>query len=328
MTPPISDAMKHYIVFLDRSTLIAELPIPAFEHTWVEHPRTPAGEVGEALWRASIAITNKAPITRAALEAAPKLRLVAVAATGVDNVDLEACRERGVAVTNIRGYAEHTVPEHVFMLLLALRRNLVAWRTLNAGAWQRAREFCLFDHEIHDLHGSTLGVIGHGSIGRGVERLAQAFGMQVLLAEHRDAAVCRPGYTPFDEVLSRADHLTLHCPLTDATRGLIGAREFGLMRRNAVLINCARGGIVDEAALITALTTRRIAAAALDVLATEPPSAGNPLLDLDLPNLLITPHVAWSSREAMQALGEQLIRVIEAFVAGRPVNLVVPPPLS
>lgn len=319
--------MKEYIVFLDRSTLIAELPVPAFDHTWVEHPYTRAEAVGDALRRASIAITNKAPITRAVLDAAPKLRLVAVAATGVNNVDLDACRERGVAVSNIRGYAEHTVPEHVFMLLLALRRNLIAWRkTLSTGAWQKAREFCLFDHEMHDLHGSTLGLIGHGSIGRGVERLAQAFGMQVLLAEHRDAAACRPGYTPFDEVLAGADHLTLHCPLTEATRGLIGARELGLMKRTAVLINCARGGIVDEAALVAALTNRRIAGAALDVLATEPPSAGNPLLDLDLPNLLVTPHVAWASREAMQALGEQLIRVIEAFVAGRPINLVVPPP--
>ena len=267
------------------------------------------------------------PITRAVLEAAPKLRLVAVAATGVNNVDLDACRERGVAVTNIRGYAEHTVPEHVFMLLLALRRNLFAWRqTLAAGAWQKARTFCLFDHEMHDLAGTTLGLIGHGSIGRGVARLAQAFGMQVLLAEHKGAADCRAGYTPFDEVLARADHLTLHCPLTPETRNLIGSREFGLMKRNAVLINCARGGLVDEAALLAALATRRIAGAALDVLAVEPPTAGNPLLELDLPNLLITPHVAWASREAMQALGEQLIHVIEAFVAGRPINLVVPPP--
>jgi len=319
--------MKHTIVFLDRATLIAELPIPAFDHTWVEYPETRPEEAGEALWRATIAIANKVPITRAVLEAAPRLQLVAVAATGVNNVDLAACRERGVAVTNIRGYAEHTVPEHVFMLLLALRRNLLAWRqTLAAGAWQKARTFCLFDHEMHDLAGTTLGLVGHGSIGRGVARLAQAFGMQVLLAEHKGAAECRPGYTPFDEVLARADHLTLHCPLTPETRNLIGSREFGLMKKSAVLINCARGGLVDETALLAALATRRIAGAALDVLAVEPPTAGSPLLDLNLPNLLLTPHVAWASREAMQALGEQLIRVIEAFVAGRPINLVVPPP--
>ncbi len=315
--------MKEYIVFLDRGTLIADLPVPAFEHIWVEHAETRPEAAGEALKQATIAITNKVPITRAVLAAAPKLKLVAVAATGVNNVDLEACRERGVAVTNIRGYAEHTVPEHVFMLLLALRRSLFGWRqSLQAGAWQKARGFCLFDHPIHDLHGTTLGIVGHGSIGRGVERLAQAFGMRVLLAEHKGAAACRPGYTAFDEVLARADHLTLHCPLTPETRGLIGAREFELMQRHAVLINCARGGIVDEAALLAALTSGRIAGAALDVLAVEPPTDGNPLLALNLPNLIITPHVAWSSREAMQALGEQLIRVIEAFVAGHPINLV------
>ncbi len=318
--------MEHRIVFLDRATLAAELPAPAFRHTWVEYPYTPPGAVGEALADATIAITNKAPITRAALEAAPRLQLVAVAATGVNNVDLAACRAKGVAVANIRGYAERTVPEHVFMMLLALRRNLIAWRkTLAGGTWQRSPTFCLFDHEIHDIHGTTLGIVGHGSIGRGVERLAQAFGMEVLLAERKGTGTCRPGYTPFDEVLARADHLTLHCPLTEATRGLIGAREFGLMKPSAVLINCARGGLVDETALMEALDSGRIAGAALDVLSVEPPSSGNPLLERNRPNLLITPHVAWASREAMQALGEQLIRVIEAFVAGRPMNLVVPP---
>ncbi|MCX7672031.1 MAG: D-2-hydroxyacid dehydrogenase [Thiobacillaceae bacterium] len=315
----------HHIVFLDRSTLIADLPRPAFPHTWVEHPLTPPEAVGAALAHATIAIANKAPITAQALTQAPHLQLVAVAATGVNNVDLAACRARGVTVTNIRGYAEHTVPEHVFMLLLALRRNLIAWRqSLRAGAWQRAQTFCLFEHAIHDLHGTTLGIVGHGSIGRGVARLAQAFGMRVLLAEHKDASRCRPGYTPFDQVLARADHLSLHCPLTDETRGLIGAREFDLMQPHAVLINCARGGLVDEAALLDALTRGRIAGAAVDVLSTEPPAQGNPLLEQDLPNLLITPHVAWASREAMQTLGEQLIRVLEAFVAGRPINLVEP----
>jgi glycerate dehydrogenase len=319
--------MKEYIVFLDRATLVAELPIPDFEHTWVEHPASRADEVADKLWRASIAITNKAPITAAVLDAAPKLRLVAVAATGVNNVDLEACRARGVAVTNIRDYAIHTVPEHVFMLLLALRRNLLAWRrTLAQGAWQRADQFCLFDHEMHDLHGSTLGIVGHGSVGRGVADLARAFGMGVLLAERQGAATVRPGYTPFDQVMAEADHISLHVPLTDDTRLLIGARELGLMKRGAVLINCARGGVVDEAALLTALKTRRIAGAATDVLAEEPPVAGNPLLEADLPNLIVTPHVAWAGREAMQGLGEQLIRVVEAFVAGRPINLVVPPP--
>ncbi len=315
---------KEYLVFLDRATLIADLRIPDFEHAWVELPTCTPDQVADLLWRASVAITNKAPITRQVLEACPKLRLIAVAATGTNNVDLEACRERGVAVCNIRGYAEHTVPEHVFMLLLTLRRNLLAWRdTLQKGGWQKAEQFCLFDHEIHDLHGSTLGLIGYGNIGAGVERLAQAFGMNVLIAEHRNATEIRPGRVAFGEVLQRADQISLHTPLTEATRSLIGAREFGLMKRNAVLINTARGGVVDEAALISALKTRRIAGAGFDVLAVEPPAEGNPLLALNLPNFLLTPHVAWSSREAMQALADQLIDNIEAFVRGEDRNRVV-----
>jgi glycerate dehydrogenase len=316
--------MKEYIVFLDRATLIADLRIPDFDHVWVEHPDSAPEEVADHLWRASVAITNKAPITRAVLESCPKLRLVAVAATGVNNVDLEACRERGIAVCNIRGYAGHTVPEHVFMLLLALRRQLLAWRaSLRGGAWQRAERFCLFDHEMHDLHGSTLGLIGHGSVGAAVEALARAFGMQVLIAEHKGATTLRPGRTPFDEVLARADQISLHTPLNEATRNLIGAREFGLMKRSAVLINTARGGVVDEAALIAALRGRRIAGAGFDVLSMEPPREGNPLLDLDLPNFLLTPHVAWSSREAMQTLADQLMDNIEAFVRGEARNRVV-----
>jgi glycerate dehydrogenase len=316
--------MKEYIVFLDSATLIADLRIPDFDHVWVEHPESAPEEVAEKLWRASIAITNKAPITRAVLEACPKLRLVAVAATGVNNVDLEACRERGVAVCNIRGYAEHTVPEHVFMMLLALRRNLLAWRqTLRDGRWQQASRFCLFDHEMHDLHGSTLGLIGHGNVGAGVEKLARAFGMEVLIAEHKGAETVRPGRAPFDEVLARADQISLHTPLTEVTRGLIGEREFGLMKKNAVLINTARGGVVDEAALVSALKTRRIAGAGFDVLSVEPPTEGNPLLELDLPNFLLTPHVAWSSREAMQVLADQLLDNIEAFVRGEERNRVV-----
>ena len=315
---------KEYLVFLDRATLIADLRIPAFDHAWIEHPNCAPEEAAELLWRASIAITNKVPITRAVLEACPKLRLIAVAATGTNNVDLDACRERGVAVCNIRGYAQHTVPEHVFMLLLALRRNLLAWRaSLQQDVWQKAEQFCLFDHEIHDLHGSTLGLIGYGSVGVGVEHLARAFGMQVLIAERKGAAEVRPGRVAFDEVIARADQISLHTPLTETTRGLIGAREFGLMKRNAVLINTARGGVVDEAALVSALKTRRIAGAGFDVLSVEPPSQGNPLLALNLPNFLLTPHVAWSSREAMQTLADQLMDNIEAFVRGEERNRVV-----
>jgi glycerate dehydrogenase len=314
--------MEH-IVFLDRASLIADLRAPAFPYRWTDHDATPPELTAARLRDASIAVVNKVRIGAEVLDAVPGLKLVAVAATGVNNVDLDACRAHGVAVCNIRGYAEHTVPEHVFMLLLALRRNLVSWRqSLRAGAWQRAEMFCLFDHPMHDLHGSTLGLIGYGSIGQGVERLAQAFGMRVLIAEHRGATAIRPGRHAFDDVLAQADAISLHTPLTEATRNLIGAAEFARMKPSTVLINTARGGVVDEAALIDALTSGRIAGAATDVLAVEPPRAGNPLLDLDLPNLLVTPHVAWSSREAMQSLGDQLIDNIEAFVDGTPRNLV------
>lgn len=312
------------IVFLDRSTLIAHLRGPDWPHVWVDHASTEPDETGERLGDATVAVVNKVRITREVLDAAPRLRLVAVAATGLNNVDLEACRERGVAVCNIRGYAEHTVPEHVFMLLLALRRNLVAWRqSLAEGAWERATMFCLFDHEVLDLHGSTLGLIGHGSIGRGVERLARAFGMTVLVAEHKGARDIRAGRVPFDEVLCRSDHLSLHTPLTDATRHLIGAAELGRMKQHAVLINTARGGVVDETALLEALRSGRIAGAATDVLEQEPPRPGDPLLQADLPNLLITPHVAWSGRQAMQTLADQLIDNIEAFFRGQSLNRVV-----
>lgn len=314
---------RHRIVFLDRATLIADLRRPAIPHDWLDYPETAPEETAGRLAEATVAVVNKVRITAEVLAAAPHLKLVAVAATGVNNVDLDACRTQGVVVCNIRGYAEHTVPEHVFMLLLALRRNLLAWRqSLRQGAWQQASQFCLFDHPIHDLHGSTLGLIGHGSIGRGVERLAAAFGMRVLVAEHKGASQIRPGRTAFDTVLAEADQLSLHTPLTPETHHLIGPREFTLMKPTAVLINTARGGVVDEAALIEALRQGRIAGAATDVLEQEPPRAGNPLLDLDLPNLIVTPHVAWSGREAMQALADQLIENIEAFVAGTPRNVV------
>jgi len=314
------------IVQLEGESLIADLRRPAFAHEWIEHPKSAPADVIERLAGADIAITNKVPIPAAAVDALPQLKMIAISATGTNNVDLDACRQRGIVVSNIRGYAEHTVPEHVFALLLALSRNLIAWReTLLAGGWQRAGQFCLFDHPIRDLHGATLGLIGSGSLGNGVARLAEAFGMRVLRAEHRGATRIRPGYTAFVEVLKAADAISLHCPLNDATRGLIGEAELQAMQRSALLINTARGGIVDESALIRALREGWIAGAGFDVLTAEPPPADHPLVDpalLALPNFLLTPHVAWASRPAMQTLADQLIANIEAFAAGRPQNRV------
>jgi glycerate dehydrogenase len=311
------------IVFLDRNTLRAEIRPPAFAHEWREYGETHPGEVVERLAGASIAVVNKVRITDAELARLPALKLIAVAATGTDNIDLKSCRERGVSVSNVRGYAVHTLAEHVLMLILALRRNLLGYqRDLRAGAWQRAEQFCLLTHPIRDLHGSTLGVIGYGALGQSVERLARAVGMRTLVAEHKDASRAREGRTPFREVLRESDIVTLHTPLNDETRNLIGAAELALMQRSAVLINCARGGVVDENALVEALSAGVIAGAGVDVLNREPPREGNALVELDLPNLVVTPHVAWASLEAMQALADQLIDNIEAFVRGEERNLV------
>jgi len=314
------------VVVLDRASVIADFRRPAFAHEWVEFQQTAPEATVERLRGASVAIVNKVPLPAAVLDALPELRLVAVAATGTNIVDLGACRRLGITVSNVRGYAEQTVPEHVLAMLLALSRNLFAWRaSIQAGGWQQAEQFCLFDHPIRDLHGATLGIVGNGSLGAGVARLAEAFGMRVLRAERKGAAVVRPGYTAFGEVLADADAISLHCPLDASTRHLIGAAELRAMKSSALLINTARGGIVDEAALLLALREGWIAGAGFDVLSSEPPTDGNPLLDpalLAQPNFLLTPHVAWSSRPAMQALADQVIANLEAFVAGTPRNVV------
>ena len=316
----------HRIVCLERDSIIAEFRRPAFPHDWIEYPKSTPGQVIERLQGATIAIVNKLPLPAAAVDALKSLKMVAVMATGTNIVDLDACRQRGIVVSNIRGYADHTVPEHALALLLALSRNLVAWRaTVQAGRWQQSDQFCLFDHPIRDLHGATLGLVGSGSLGNGVARLAEAFGMRVLRAERKGASVLRPGHTEFDEVLRQADAISLHCPLTPETQGLIGEAELRSMKPTALLINTARGGLVDEAALIRALREGWIAGAGFDVITTEPPPAGHPMLDselLALPNFLLTPHVAWSSRPAMQVLADQLVDNIEAFAAGQPKNRV------
>jgi glycerate dehydrogenase len=313
----------HRIVFLDRATFPPALRAAAFEHEWVDFAGTSPPEVVERLRDASVAITNKVRLERGQIERLPALRMIAVCATGTDTVDLDACRERGILVSNIRGYARHAVPEHVFALILALRRNLLAYREdLRRGLWQRAEHFCLFTHPNRDLHGGRLGIVGRGDLGKAVATLGEAFGMRVRFAEHKNACAVRPGYERFEEVLETSDVLTLHCPLTPETRGMIGAPELRRMPSHALLINTARGGLVDETALAAALVEGVIAGAGFDVLSREPPRDGNPLLNLDLPNFILTPHVAWGSDTAMKAMADQLVDNIEAFVAGTPRNRV------
>lgn len=319
--------MTQRIVFLDRDSIRAQIRRPDCAHEWVDYALTAPDQLRARLERATVAITNKVALRGELLEHLPQLRLIAAAATGTDHIDVAWCRDHGVAVCNIRGYAAHAVPEHALTLMLALRRQLFAYRAdLQAGRWQQAPMFCFFDHPLRDLHGATLGLIGRGSLGQGVARLAQAFGMRILWGERKGVAAAREGYVSFDTLLAEADVLSLHCPLNDATRGMLGAAELRAMKRNAILINTARGGLVDETALAQALREGWIAGAGFDVLSQEPPRDGHPLLDPDLlalPNFILTPHVAWASAGAMQALADQLVENIEAFIRGESRNRVV-----
>jgi glycerate dehydrogenase len=251
------------------------------------------------------------------------LRLIAVGCTGCERIDVAACRVRGVHICNVRDWSM-SVPEHVFALALALQRKLFAYHSLvRSGAWSSSPDFSLVSEPMsHTLRGSTLGIIGFGTLGRSVAQIGRAFGMEVLVAERKEAAVPRAARLPFRRVLQRSDLLAVLCPLTPQTQGLIGAEELALMKAHALLINCARGGIVDEVALAEALAEGRIGGAGIDSLETEPPLPDNPLLRLKLDNLIVTPHVAWASQESLANLVELLIQNIEAFVLGEPRNLV------
>jgi len=314
----------HKIVFLDRATLAPHIRLrrPAFAHELIEYERTAPEEVADRLAGASIAITNKVPLTAEALSALPELRLVAVAATGTDCVDKACCHARGIAVANIRGYAANTVPEHVFALILALRRNIVAYREdVLAGEWQKAGQFCFFHHPIRDLAGTRLGIVGRGVLGQRVAELGRAFGMTPLFAGRKGHGASAP-YTPWDEVLASCEVLTLHCPLMPETRGLIAMPEFRAMSRRPLIINTGRGGLVDEADLVRALDEGLVSGAGFDVTDGEPPAPDNPLLRAaGRFNVILTPHVAWASDEAQQTLADQLMDNIDNFVAGRPTNL-------
>lgn len=312
------------IVCLERATLAREIHIrhPSFPHDWTDFDRTVPEQVAERLAGAAIAVVNKVRVRDEALAALPELKLIAVAATGTDNVDLAACKRRGIVVSNVRGYATTTVPEHVLALILALRRQIVGYRAdVAAGAWQKAAQFTFFAHPISDLRGSRMGIVGGGAIGQAVAALGRAFGMEVVFSTQKGGPD-RQHYVPFEQVIETADVLTLHCPLTPTTRGMINRDALRRMKRSAILINAARGPLIDDAALTEALRQKWIAGAGIDVTMPEPPPADHPLMQLlDLPNFILTPHTAWASRQAMQTLADQLIDNIEAFVDGAPRNV-------
>ncbi|WP_321903015.1 D-2-hydroxyacid dehydrogenase [Paraburkholderia tropica] len=323
-TPPIR------IVFLDRATLSPQTVLRSlpFAHTLQCFDHTAAADVATRLRHADIAIANKTPISAAALADAPSLRMIAVAATGTDNVDLRACAARGIVVSNIRDYAIHTVPEHTFALIFALRRSLVAYRdAVRAGRWLDSGQFCFFDFPIRNLAGSTLGIVGAGALGRAVAAMGRALGLRVLFAAHGERASASNDHVPFDDLLAHSDIVSLHCPLTPATHHLIDASAFARMARRPLLINTARGGLVDEAALVEALQSGAISGAGFDVVSTEPLPAAHPFQALlGHPHFILTPHVAWASDEAMQSLADQLIENIAAFHGGAPRNIVTAVP--
>ena len=272
--------------------------------------------VADAVAGAAAVLVNKLRITRDILDAAPTLELIALAATGTNNIDLEAARERGVAVCNLRDYCTASVVQHVMGTLLLLTHKLREYDALvRSGAWQRGEQFCLLDYPIRELVGRRLGIVGFGTLGRGVARAATAFGMEVLVA-NRPGGSPVPGRLDLDELLAAVDVLSLHCPLTPATHGMIGASRLSRMKRDAVLINTARGALVDAEALANALRGGRLGGAAIDVLSQEPPVDGSPLLAGDIPNLIVTPHIAWAAREARQRCIDEMAANVADFRRG------------
>jgi len=282
---------------------------------------TPAEKVGGRIAGAELVIVNKARMTREVLTANPALKLICVVATGTDCIDLKAAQELGITVCNCQAYGTDSVVQHVFACILALHTSLFQYRgAVRAGRWQQASQFCFLDYPITELKGKILGIVGFGNLGKGVAAIAEAFGMKVVVAARPGSAGdVRPA---LDELLPQVDVLTLHCPLNEHTRGLIGSRELALMKPTAFLINAARGGIVDEIALVEGLKDGTIRGAAVDVLTVEPPKEGNPLLEAELPNLIVTPHIAWASTEARQRLIDQTVENITAWREGASVRVV------
>jgi glycerate dehydrogenase len=289
---------------------------------WDWHAFSEPQQIAGRIRTADVAISNKCVLDRAAMESAGNLQLIALAATGTNNVDLEAASALGITVCNIRDYATNSVAQHAITLMLnLLTAQPWYWQSVRQGAWSNSRQFCLNDRPIRELRDLNFGVIGNGVLGRATAKLAEAMGMNVLIAEHKGRAV-REGRVSFDEFIQKTDVLSIHCPLTEETRGLIDREVLQAMKPGALLINTARGDIINERDLAHCLREGFIAGAGLDVLSEEPPPSGHPLLANDIPNLIVTPHNAWASRTARQAAVDQLAELIRAFAAGETLNKV------
>ncbi|MGD8573080.1 MAG: 2-hydroxyacid dehydrogenase [Gammaproteobacteria bacterium] len=297
-------------------------PLKNIMANWQYYDITHVNDVASRIGSSEIVVSNKVPLTAAHFAQLPNLKLICVAATGTNNVDLSAARERRIRVTNVTGYATPSVVQHVFALILSLTTRLNQYQgAVRKNRWQRSEVFCLLDYPIHELAGKTLGIIGYGELGKAVAQLGEAFAMQVLVAEHKGKPP-RDGRDSLENVLAQSDVISLHCPLNPDTKNLIGHDELAIMKPGALLINAARGGIVDEVALIEALRQQRIGGAGFDVLTEEPPVTGNPLLEAELPNLIVTPHIAWASVESRQRVINELALNIQAFLDGKQRNVV------
>jgi glycerate dehydrogenase len=312
------------IVFLDSDTMTTPLPVPDWATKWVNLPATPQDPdaVVQALAEADICITNKIKLTPAILARLPRLKFVCVAATGYDCVDLQSCREHGIVVSNVPGYSRQSVGEGVIGFIFSLRRALPYYQTTARQAWPGSSHFCVHGAPILNVRGATLGILGRGAIGNEVATLAQALGMNVIFGEHRHRPDVRPGYVRFETLLAQSDVITLHCPLTEATRGMIGQAEIAQMKPGAMLINTARGPLINEQAVADALLRGQLGGVALDVLAVEPPPAENTLLQMHRPNLIITPHITWANEHGMRSLMDGIASNLNAFSQGQPINVV------
>lgn len=287
---------------------------------WQWHEFSEPPQIGGRIRLADVVISNKCMLDRAAIESAENLKLIALAATGANNVDLAAATDFGVTVCNIRDYATHAVAQHAITLMLnLLTAQPWYWQSVRQGAWSNSRQFCLNDRPIREFRELTLGIIGFGVLGRATAELAQSMGMKVLIGERRGCAV-REGRMSFDELIRKADVLSIHCPLTEESRGLIDGAVMRAMKPDALLVNTARGGIINEQDLADSLREGLIGGAGVDTLGKEPPPPDHPLLAHDIPNLIVTPHNAWASRTARQSAVDQLAEVIRAYAAGAPLN--------
>ena len=307
--------------FLDFSTLGPGVSTAGLDQLLAVsyHTHSSQAEIRERLHDKEVALLNKAELDRETITGSTGLKFIVLAATGTDNVDLEAAREKGIAVSNIRDYCTAAVVQHVMALILGLTRHIMGCRTPVSGKdWERSEARVLFEYPIRELTGKTLGIVGYGSLGRGVAEAGRCFGMEVLVGERVGVAAeaVRQGRTPLCDLLKQADIISLHCPLTDASRHMIGADELRLMKSDALLINTARGALIDSRALAEALDTGVIAGAGIDVLAEEPPADDEPLLSRDRPNLILTPHIAWTAKESRQRAVDQMVENVADYLNG------------